>query len=120
MGCTSSKKVDNNPSSGVAIASDFLAVELRRMTQVPNLDFDGSGSDVVVMGNLLDSNGHSKAEEVAWPVMTDMANPVWNKVSRTHKKQDKCKHFLVPRYGYFGLPTILTKHYHCALKTWTS
>jgi hypothetical protein len=54
------------------------------MTNVPGLDWDGSGSDVRVTCQLQDKTGKAckKNQGVDWPCMDDMQDPVWNKVSQ--------------------------------------
>jgi hypothetical protein len=44
-----------------------FGIELMRMESVPDLDSDGSGSDVLVKAILLNANGQPLGYEVSWP-----------------------------------------------------
>lgn len=67
-------------SMGTSGTGTRFILELRHMTDVPDLDIDGSGSDIQVKGMLLDADGENLGRNVNWPVMNDLVSPVWNKV----------------------------------------
>jgi broad specificity phosphatase PhoE len=58
-----------------------VIIEVRRATNVPNMDgFLSRGSDCFVEAQLSTNNGTKLGDMASWPVINSEVNPVWNKV----------------------------------------
>lgn len=88
MGCCQVKDV-NDDGVGGNTSTEHLAIELRCMAQVPDLDVSG-GSDILCSAKLLDPSGNDQKHHQHWPVMNNTCDPVWNKVRvfRTNYRPD--------------------------------